>query len=462
MCRFVVVVAAALLVVPLAGVARGEAPFSDATYAEALREAKSAGKPIMIDFYTSWCAPCRELDRVTWKDSAVKKFMAEHMIALKVDAESETGVPLARQFGVRAYPTLLFVDANGRQIGRLMGFKDAVQFIEASAGVLDVEVPEIDTLARKRELAHNRGAHGRATFAKELVALGHYEEAMGEYMWCLENGAEDRTFSVIRTSTLIDEIATLGSMYPPMASAIRSYGDGLRADLIAGRADWGEATLLLRLRDKLPSLEAGADGQMLEVFDAAVAAPAPSIIVKRLRQALMGELLDAGREADAMAGRDVVREAHTAVRRVLGSEAQYKRSLKDLPPETVEALMRAHRRGFLDSMSRYYELFLSVGQVEDAESIRAETLEFDGSWYAGLAMARGAVRAGHVDASHVKAAARAHEATGGIDAGVAATYIEALVATGEVDKARSVAERTLASAELKGDRDVVKRALEGG
>jgi hypothetical protein len=158
----------------------------------------------------------------------------------------------------------------------------------------------------------------------------------------------------------------------------------------------------------------------------------------------------------------VAREAQSELRRVLGSEAQYERSLKGLPDDQIKLLMQAQRRSFLDSMGRYYEAFLSVGRDDDAEKVRSGTLGFDDSWYTGLAMARASVRAERVDASHVEAARLAHEATGSVDAAVAATYIDTLMATGQPEKARKVGERVLASANLKGDPAVVKRALAGG
>jgi thiol:disulfide interchange protein DsbD len=106
-------------------------PYSE----QALADAKREGKGVIIDTYADWCIPCKELDKLTFTDAAVKK-EAERFVTLKLDLtgndpNSEAG--RARQrFGIRGVPTVLFLDSTGRELAklRLEGFEKPALFLE--------------------------------------------------------------------------------------------------------------------------------------------------------------------------------------------------------------------------------------------------------------------------------------------------------------------------------------------
>ena len=86
-----------------------------------LDQAKKENRLIFIDFYTTWCLPCRMLEEEVFTDQNLGGFINEHFISYRVDAEKGNGVNLATIFEVKVYPTLLFLDARGRILNREEG-----------------------------------------------------------------------------------------------------------------------------------------------------------------------------------------------------------------------------------------------------------------------------------------------------------------------------------------------------
>lgn len=66
-------------------------------------------KPALIDFYATWCGPCRTIAPIL--DELAAEY-GDSIVIYKVDTEKEP--ELAALFGVRSIPTLVFVPMNGK------------------------------------------------------------------------------------------------------------------------------------------------------------------------------------------------------------------------------------------------------------------------------------------------------------------------------------------------------------
>lgn len=148
----------------LTGAAQTE--FRHISFDEALTAAKAEGKKVFIDFYTSWCGPCKRLAANVFPTKEVGDYMNSNYVCLKLDAEKE-GAELAKKFGVSAYPTLIVVDTDGKALGSFAGYKEGKDFIAAVDALKDPEMnPE---RVKERYLAGERNGKLVFAYARNLM-----------------------------------------------------------------------------------------------------------------------------------------------------------------------------------------------------------------------------------------------------------------------------------------------------
>jgi thioredoxin 1 len=103
---------------------------------KAMAQAKSSGKLIFIDVHTTWCGPCKEMARTTFQSDEVGKVFNKKFINLKIDAENDPdGADISRTYGVNAYPTLLFINAEGKLVKKLVGKQSEEKLLAIANGL---------------------------------------------------------------------------------------------------------------------------------------------------------------------------------------------------------------------------------------------------------------------------------------------------------------------------------------
>ncbi len=104
--------------------------FFHGTYAEAQVEAKKEGKQIFMDFYTSWCGPCKIMAKKFFTLESVGKEFNKKFICLKINAEKGEGIELSKKYKIKAYPTMIFADESGKEMKRALGMRNGTQLLE--------------------------------------------------------------------------------------------------------------------------------------------------------------------------------------------------------------------------------------------------------------------------------------------------------------------------------------------
>ena len=135
-----------LFLITFCGVALNAQEINWMTMNEALQAQQEKPKKIFMDAYTDWCGPCKLLDKNTFSNKDVAKYVNKHYYPVKFNAEgtdtiaykekvfkNENYVPnkrgrnnphdFARAIGVRAYPSLVFFDEKGDLIGPIPGYR---------------------------------------------------------------------------------------------------------------------------------------------------------------------------------------------------------------------------------------------------------------------------------------------------------------------------------------------------
>lgn len=110
--------------------------FFEGTWKEALEKAKKEDKLVFVDSYTTWCGPCIRMAKNVFTQESVGVFFNEHFINIKLDMEKEDGVSFGHKYPVKAYPTLHFIDGDGKVIKKIQGGQQADGLISLGESAL--------------------------------------------------------------------------------------------------------------------------------------------------------------------------------------------------------------------------------------------------------------------------------------------------------------------------------------
>lgn len=103
---------------------------------KALEQARKENKLVFVDFYTTWCGPCRWMENNVFTAPEVEQFMSDRFICLRINIEQEEEA-LVEKMQVESIPTLVFFDPNGNVLHRESGALPSEDLISLAQRVLD-------------------------------------------------------------------------------------------------------------------------------------------------------------------------------------------------------------------------------------------------------------------------------------------------------------------------------------
>ncbi|MBC7885001.1 MAG: thioredoxin family protein [Saprospiraceae bacterium] len=95
--------------------------FFHGSWQEALAKAKAEDKLLFVDAFAKWCGPCKAMAKNVFTQQKVGDFFNANFINLKLDMEEADGVTFGHKYPVSAYPTLFFLDGDGKVIRNIKG-----------------------------------------------------------------------------------------------------------------------------------------------------------------------------------------------------------------------------------------------------------------------------------------------------------------------------------------------------
>lgn len=98
---------------------------------QAMRRAAEKKQLVMIDFYTDWCGWCKVLEKETFPDPMFQSALKDRFILVRLNAEKEEGNKLAMRYGIRGYPTCVFMTATQKVVQINFGYMKASSYAAA-------------------------------------------------------------------------------------------------------------------------------------------------------------------------------------------------------------------------------------------------------------------------------------------------------------------------------------------
>lgn len=155
--------------------------FNQSSWTEIKAQAEEEGKLIFVDCYAVWCGPCKWMDKFVFSDESVGNFMNEHFVNAKIDMEKGEGIELAKFYGIKAYPTFLYLDAKGNILHRVCGSREMDVFISESEKALTAGSGRLHDFTSKFESGNNDPEFMTDYLVQLDAACMDYHEQLNAY-----------------------------------------------------------------------------------------------------------------------------------------------------------------------------------------------------------------------------------------------------------------------------------------
>ncbi|WP_415328390.1 thioredoxin family protein [Chryseobacterium sp. MMS23-Vi53] len=109
--------------------------FQDMPFKDLVAKAKKENKIVFIDAYASWCGPCKMMEKNVFTQKSVGDYFNSSFVNARFDMEKGEGREIAAKYGVRSYPTYLFLNGDGELVSQNFGYMEESMFLTMAQDV---------------------------------------------------------------------------------------------------------------------------------------------------------------------------------------------------------------------------------------------------------------------------------------------------------------------------------------
>lgn len=164
-----------LLLQSVSVVAQDHILFQKLEFDQAKEKAQLENKLIFLDAYTTWCAPCKWMEGNVFNKKDIADYFNAKFVNVKFDCEAGEGIEIARKYGVKSFPTYLFLDHHGTLIYRTQSRMEADQFLVQAKNANDINF-QIPTLVAQ----YKGGARASGFLLRYIQVMSNVEAAAAE------------------------------------------------------------------------------------------------------------------------------------------------------------------------------------------------------------------------------------------------------------------------------------------
>jgi thioredoxin 1 len=357
--------------------------FDTRPYTDAKAAAEEQKRWFIVKATAEWCAPCKRMDKTTWRDESVAKALKDKavVVALDVDKDPDT----AKALKVEVMPTMIAF-RDGKEFDRVSGYQSAAELTKWFAG-LERGEKAVDALKRKAEPPAQPGkaqnppgkpgkvdVDAKMELARALLNKGDYSAAADEYVWLWQNILKHQpSMYGVRLSFMAGEMERAASKDADARKKFLTLRGEAWAALDGANAkpdhavDWVVLNRVVGEKDKT-----------LEWYGTVKGDAKKRPLVERVARDLRILLIEKNRWAEAGAlYTDPLQALETA--EFIRSSTPAPAVPPDLDEQTAKRIADLANRGLREEAGTIYAAVLAAGRDAEAAKVAAEARKLDPS-----------------------------------------------------------------------------------
>ncbi len=369
------------------------APFRELSFEQACQAAREEKKLLLLAFYGLDCRPCEAMEKITLLDPEVRSWLAEHTVAVRIGSGDAA---LAESYSIARPPVYVLTDAEGAEIDRIAGFKEAEPFLKAAEGIRTA-TSEM-AAARQGFLEHPQDPAVRLRYAKALKSRRRMRESMEQFLWVFDHTRGDPAWTEVRLQEILRELGFFKRTMSELHRELVARRDRAAATLLEGWTPETPVDELLLCARELSALN-GDVGQSAHTYFAWDVVRKRENPPREVLDALFNEgtqalLLRDKRYADLLWG---LGDPIVILERRL---AQVQASRAAESEGKGEARQDSERNLVLAEAGRYYQALLGAGRDQEASDLVDLVLAIEPCAQAYVALITAARQAERDDVAH--------------------------------------------------------------